>query len=326
MRKVISVALLGVAGSVLAADSSQYNFLLTVKAGDAEPVSINAALPPGTKHSLQATEHLVFQVETQPLEANGRGLTKVLLIDDSSGKPVTRATDHRMAPFSFTRTLTYTVCGERVMRPAQGKTEPAKCSDLPSLAPVDPTAGKCYDDCLAPYEAMPDKLSARSRIAPAGEPGEPMVLTGRTLGPDGKPRAGVIVYAYQTDAGGVYPPSDPPRSMYSDFHGKLRGWALTDANGRYTFDTIRPGGYPNGGEPQHVHMHVVERGCAAYVIDELLFSDDPRLTPEMRERIVRGFGGNPIVTPRKEGKVWKVERDIHLGEKIDPYPGCSARR
>jgi protocatechuate 3,4-dioxygenase beta subunit len=69
-------------------------------------------------------------------------------------------------------------------------------------------------------------------------------------------------------------------------------------------------------------MHIVERGCTTCWIDELVFSDDPRLTPGARERIIQGYGGPNIGTPRKEGKGWKVERDTLLGEKIKNYPAC----
>ena len=53
---------------------------------------------------------------------------------------------------------------------------------------------------------------------------------------DGAPAAGIIVYAYQTDATGIYPRG-------STRHGRLRGWVRTDEAGRYRFDTIRPGAY-----------------------------------------------------------------------------------
>jgi protocatechuate 3,4-dioxygenase beta subunit len=188
---------------------------------------------------------------------------------------------------------------------------------------VDAVVGRCAD-CAGPYEGLPQEISARARIAPASEPGEPLSLTGRVTGADGKPRSGVIVYAYHTNAQGIYPEPKPPRSIASNHHGQLRGWTRTDARGRYTFDTIRPGGYPNGGEPQHIHMHVIEPGCATYFIDEVVFTDDPRLTPEMRQRVAHGLGGSAVITPRRAGKTWQVVRDIHLGENIPGYPGCAA--
>ncbi len=104
-------------------------------------------------------------------------------------------------------------------------------------------------------------------------------------------------------------------------HGRLRGWARTDAAGEYQFDTIRPGGYPGTGIPQHVHMHVIEPGRCTYYIDDILFTDDPRLAAAQRANYDRGRGGSGIATPTKGADgIWNVQRDIRLGEKIPGYP------
>ncbi len=161
---------------------------------------------------------------------------------------------------------------------------------------------------------MPATLDWRGRVAPAGETGEPMRITGTVRDRDNRPAAGIIVYAYQTDAAGSYPPS-------TTRHGRLRGWVKTDAAGRYQFDTIRPGGYPNTTIPQHVHLHVIEPGRATYYIDEMVFSDDPRLTPENRRSLVTGRGGPGLVTPvREPSGGWSVVRDITLGQSVPGYP------
>jgi len=328
MRRIIVVALLTAAGSVPAADSSQYKFDFTVKVGDANPVTISGAVPPATSHRMQATDHITLELRA-PTGREQWPAMGVKIIDDSSGAPVVRFTEGSRPP---DYTTTFTVCGDRVIRLDPSPPEPASCSGLPPMAKPDPVVGDrdCWQ-CIGPYEGLPENLTSRARIAPIGEPGEPLIVTGRAFGADGKPRPGVIVYAYHTNAQGIYPASTPPRSMLSNFHGQLRGWAKTDARGRYTFETIRPGGYPNErnpteGEPQHIHMHVIERGCATYWIDELLFTDDPRLTPERRKAMSRDRGGPGIVTPRRVGKTWHAERDIQLGRDISDYPGCTADR
>ncbi len=142
-------------------------------------------------------------------------------------------------------------------------------------------------------------------------------------GPDGRPRAGIIVYAYHTNRLGIYPPPVPPRSQASNFHGQLRGWARTDADGRYVFDTIRPGSYPHSKNPQHVHMHIIEPGCTTYPINELQFSDDPmrqQLSEQDRES---EESWTVVETPRKTAKGWEVTRDIRLGENVKGYRPCS---
>lgn len=187
-------------------------------------------------------------------------------------------------------------------------------------APADePVVGLPCQGCEAVFVGAPEKPAARARIAPAGEPGEPLVLTGVVSGADGKPRAGVIVYAYQTDAQGIYPRPEKSLGRWPDRHGRLRGWAKTDAAGRYTFETIRPGAYPQASVAQHIHMHVIEPGCATYYIDEIRFTDDPLLKRDARED---ERGGSGIVTPARVGDEWRATRDIRLGLNIPGYPGC----
>ncbi len=182
----------------------------------------------------------------------------------------------------------------------------AACSSTDAQARREPVIGGPCEGCEWVYDGMPSTLEWAARIAPAGEPGTPMRIDGLVRDRAGKPAAGIIVYAYQTDAGGLYPAG-------SNRHGRLKGWARTDANGRYRFDTIRPGGYPDTTIPQHVHMHVIEPGRGTYYIDDIVFTDDPRLTPEQRKSHVTGRGGNGLVTPTRDaGGRLLVTRDIVL--------------
>jgi protocatechuate 3,4-dioxygenase, beta subunit len=106
----------------------------------------------------------------------------------------------------------------------------------------------------------------------------------------------------------------------------LRGFAQTDAQGKYTFETIRPASYPvPNAPPQHVHMIVVEPGRCHYYIDDLLFSDDPRLTPDARRRMDHGRGGSGVATPAKHAGVWRVRRDIVLGSNIADHDRCGSK-
>jgi protocatechuate 3,4-dioxygenase beta subunit len=176
----------------------------------------------------------------------------------------------------------------------------------------EPVVGGPCEGCDTVFEGMPPKLVWFSRIAPEGEPGKPLRINGVVRDKMNWPVAGIIVYAYQTDATGIYPKAATP-------HGRLRGWARTDEQGQYGFDTIRPGGYPDSAIPQHIHMHVIEPGRVTYFIDDIMFSDDRRLTPENRKRLA-GRGGDGIVTPTVESGILVVTRDIYLGKNIPGYP------
>ena len=179
----------------------------------------------------------------------------------------------------------------------------------------EPVVGGPCEGCENVFEGMPAKIDSRARIAPKSESGAPMVVVGRVLDAKGQPRAGVVVYAYQTNAGGIYPKA-------ATFHGALRAWTRTDAEGRYAFDTIRPGSYPDRDAPEHIHMHVLEPGCGTYYIEDVVFTDDPKLTPFHRGRAT-GRGGNGITTPVRKDGTWYVTRDIQLGKGISGYRDCA---
>jgi protocatechuate 3,4-dioxygenase, beta subunit len=161
-------------------------------------------------------------------------------------------------------------------------------------------------------EEVPPTVTKDAIIAPPGEPGERMVVTGVVRALDGRmPMADVIVYAYQTNARGLYA-RDPGAVGLASLHGRLRGWARTGADGRYTLRTIRPSPYPGNVEAQHIHLEVLAPGGIACEIDAVEFNDDPLMTPARRALRPR-FGGVGIVTPtRGADGVWSATRDITM--------------
>lgn len=134
---------------------------------------------------------------------------------------------------------------------------------------------------------------SRITIAPPGEPGTPLVVTGTVYRPDGEtPAAGVVVYLYQTDITGVYaPPGEPPR---------LRGWLRTDAEGRYEVRTVRPASYPTGRIAAHIHTQLWGGGAATQWNSDLLFADDPYLSGEERRRSAAAGRFGSICDPARD--------------------------
>jgi len=191
----------------------------------------------------------------------------------------------------------------------------------------EPIVGIPCEGCESVFVGMPTFFGFHERIAPPSEHGEPMTLRGRVLNANGEPAAGVVVYAYHTDSSGIYPPNPALKGTSAAQHGMLRGWARSNENGEYQFDTIRPGPYPGRLDPQHIHMHVIEVGRCTYYIGNVEFTDDPRLTPQQRARTSLLRGGSGIATPiRDSAGTWQVTRDIHLGEHIPDYALCETKR
>jgi protocatechuate 3,4-dioxygenase beta subunit len=159
--------------------------------------------------------------------------------------------------------------------------------------------------------ARPASLSPRARIAPPGEPGAPLVIHGRVFAGDGRTAApDVTVFAYHTDARGHYDgPNGAPHAW------RLRGWARTGHDGRFEFDTIRPGAYPSRAVAEHVHFTIDGPGLQRRWTPELNFQDDRLVGAADRETSRRAgpFGSVRPVTTR-DG-VQHVEFNIRIVDR-----------
>jgi protocatechuate 3,4-dioxygenase beta subunit len=141
-----------------------------------------------------------------------------------------------------------------------------------------------HPEFLEPPFVVPDNAPAQVVVANRNEPGERLVVTGRTL--DGnKPVAGVSLFVFHTDASGAYAPGMD--NDKGEFRPRLHGALRTDEQGQYQYDTIRPGSYNNG--PAHVHYVVTAPGYKPLLL-ALQFDDDP---------IVRRLraAGKPLLDP-----------------------------
>lgn len=133
------------------------------------------------------------------------------------------------------------------------------------------------------------------------EPGEPLVVMGTVYLPDGKtPAAGITVYVYHTDAEGYY-----RKGANSSSNPRIKGTMITNGEGKYEFRTIKPGAYPDGGVPAHIHYVLSGKGYAEQR-DEVMFAGDPYLTTRNKE-------SNQVrpLTRDKDG-VWHCVYDLKL--------------
>ena len=136
-----------------------------------------------------------------------------------------------------------------------------------------------------PHEA-PAGAPATGVLAPPSEPGPRLQVSGVVVAANGQPIANASIYAYQTDAEGYYgvkPASDSANP-------RLKLFLRSGPKGEWSFETIRPGSYPNSKAPGHIHFEVRARGFAAKIF-EIVFEGDPFITPEMRS--------NPAFSVRK---------------------------
>lgn len=163
----------------------------------------------------------------------------------------------------------------------------------------------------------PDDPGPTATLAGPDEPGERLLLHGVVHAADGRtPVPGVLLYAYHTNANGIYPRRGNETGN-GRRHGHLRGWVVSDADGRYRIRTVRPAAYPSRSEPAHIHMTVTEPGRAEYWLDDVLFEGDPLITPDVLSRR-NGRGGPAIVKPERTGDgTLVVRRDVILAAPDD---------
>ena len=98
----------------------------------------------------------------------------------------------------------------------------AIAADAPRVTGREPVVGLPCEGCEAVFQGIPEAIASATRVAPDGEKGEPLVLRGRVTTADGAPAAGIVIYAYQTNATGIYPTPNGLSGAASR-HGRLRG-------------------------------------------------------------------------------------------------------
>ena len=138
-----------------------------------------------------------------------------------------------------------------------------------------------------------------------GEPqGERIIVTGRLLDEGGRPVPHSLIELWQCNAAGRYlhPLDQHPAPLDANFTGA--GRAVTDADGRYRFVTIKPGAYPwrnhhNAWRPAHLHFSLFGPSFLSRLITQMYFPGDPLFSqdpifnavtdPSARDRLVARF-------------------------------------
>jgi protocatechuate 3,4-dioxygenase beta subunit len=128
-----------------------------------------------------------------------------------------------------------------------------------------------------PVHEAPAGAPSTGQISPAGEPGQPLTVSGTVVDAAGAPVAGASLYVYQTDHEGYYgvkPASDSNNP-------RLKLFLRTDAKGAWSFGTVKPGSYPSSRNPAHIHFEVAASGKAPRIF-EIVFEGDPFITERMK--------------------------------------------
>lgn len=183
--------------------------------------------------------------------------------------------------------------------------------------PAHPKAREDLKQLVDRTNAVPNEQSRRVRdilrlyaqsekvsLVRKEEPGEPLLVSGTLRDAAGQPVAGALLYVFQTDAEGHYTRT----AVMNEANSRLFAFIKTDREGRFEFNTIRPGGYPGApgreGEqwriPQHIHFQVTAEGYQFRNL-QMVFQDDPRMTPYWHEWARKGHHPVATVNRNREG-------------------------
>lgn len=154
------------------------------------------------------------------------------------------------------------------------------------------------------YRADTPRLPLGADICLDGK-GEPLSVSGRVLDLDGKPVADATMETWQANAQGFYENQQP--DLQPEFN--LRGVFQTDADGRFAWRTVKPGGYkvPDDGpagqllgrlgyplrRPAHLHVAIsapgfdtlttqVYDGCDPHLNEDAILGVKPGLVGDFR--------------------------------------------
>lgn len=120
-------------------------------------------------------------------------------------------------------------------------------------------------------------LTAQHKGAPQGQR---IIVSGRVLDERGRPVPNTVVEVWQANAAGRYIHSKDDWDAPLDPNFTGAGRVVTDAEGRYSYVTIRPGAYPwgnhkNAWRPAHIHLSLLGPSFATRLVTQMYFPDDP---------------------------------------------------
>jgi len=146
---------------------------------------------------------------------------------------------------------------------------------LAKPAKAKPQWAVTEDNILGPFYRK--GVPYRGKVTPPLEPGDVLVINGRVWAFDSrKPLAGAVIDIWQANTKGRYDNDDPTRPPNKG-HFANRCRLVTDEQGYYEYETIRPGRYkigPDQWRPSHIHYFVRASGYRS-LVTQLYFAGDP---------------------------------------------------
>jgi protocatechuate 3,4-dioxygenase, alpha subunit len=165
-----------------------------------------------------------------------------------------------------------------------------------------------FCDITGVIDADPGKVMIEE-----GARGEKITITGQVFDGSGGPVNDCVVEIWQADADGIY---NSPAEHRGKADPKFSGWGRcpADAEGRFTFETIKPGAVPgpNGSVmAPHVTLWIVARGINVGLHTRMYFSDEAEangMDPVLAR--LRPIGRDATLIGQRDGD--RISFDIRL--------------
>ncbi|MBI2716686.1 MAG: catechol 1,2-dioxygenase [Rhizobiales bacterium] len=135
-------------------------------------------------------------------------------------------------------------------------------------------------------------------------PGPALFVNAVVRDQNGAPIAGAEVDVWHSSPEGFYEQQDPKQAPMN-----LRGKFTTDAQGRFSFRSVKPAGYPipidgpvgdlvratgrHHYRPAHLHFLIFKDGCKT-LISQIYVNDDDRLETDVQFGVTRALVGNYV--------------------------------
>jgi hydroxyquinol 1,2-dioxygenase len=158
---------------------------------------------------------------------------------------------------------------------------------------------------LGPFWRMNSPRSENGgSIVRSETPGPALFVTARVHDTAGRPIEGAEVDVWHSSPEGFYEQQDPKQA-----HMNLRGKFTTDADGAFSFRSVKPAGYPipidgpagdfvratkrHHYRPAHLHFLIYKPGFKT-LISQIYVNDDERLDSDVQFGVTRALIGNYV--------------------------------
>ena len=174
---------------------------------------------------------------------------------------------------------------------------------------------------VGPYYHIGLTWLNREDLTVAQTLGERVAITGQVVDGNGDVVNDAMLEVWQANAAGKYdhPEDDQDKPLDPNFTGT--GRTVTDADGWYQFQTIKPGAYPwgnhhNAWRPAHIHFSLFGPSILTRLVTQMYFPGDPLLAYDpiyncvpdtgAKERLIASFDLEKTIPSYALGYRWDI--------------------